>query len=58
MILGNPFQRDHHFPLGYFIYGIDMIDPFMTFLIPLMDSIDPDMTWLPMRLGFNPFPDF
>src|SRR6516165_12630143 len=38
--LGNLWRRRHNLPLGDFVYGIDVIHPFVAILIPLMHRID------------------
>ncbi|GEM_PF-3994525 len=41
-----------------FSYSVDMVNPFMTVLIPLVNSISPDLPRLSLRLGLNPLADF
>ena len=46
------FNRADHLKLSDLIYCIDMVQPFDLILIPLMNSINPDKTWLTIRLWF------
>jgi len=43
----------YHFPLGYLIHDIDVVDAFDTIAISLMNCIYPQKTWLSLRSGLG-----
>src|SRR5207248_11743983 len=48
-------RSTHHLPLRNFVHGIDVVHPFDSIQIPLMDRIHAQVTWPSIRLWSPPF---
>src|SRR3989338_9416820 len=56
-MFADPFNTPNEFPLCHLVHEIDVIDPLLLVLIPLVHGIHPNIAWFAIWEGFPAFSD-